>query len=98
VILDASDLGRLPPPDAVGLGGFPEAFLRGGAGAFIGCAWSVGHEPGGRFVDAFSDALLAGGTIASATREARAAAHAAGDLSDLAYTVFAHPEARVRVD
>ncbi len=98
VILDASDLGRLPPPDAVGLGGFPEAFLRGGAGAFIGCAWSVGHEPGGRFGDAFSDALLAGGTIASATREARAAARAAGDLSDLAYTVFAHPEARVRVD
>jgi hypothetical protein len=97
VFLNACDVGRLPAGD-VGLGGFPEAFLRGGAGAFIGCAWSVGDEPAGRFVDAFYDALLAGGTIASATREARAAARAEGDLSDLAYTVYAHPDARIRVD
>ena len=96
VFLNACDVGRLPAGD-IGLGGFPEAFLRGGAGAFVGCSWSVGDEPASRFVEAFYDALLAGRTISAATREARATARAEGDLSDLAYTVYAHPDARIRV-
>lgn len=97
VVLNACDVGRLPSGDP-GLGGFAEAFLRGGAGAFVGCGWSVGDEPASRFVDAFYDELADGSTISRAARAGRAAASAAGDASALAYAVYAHPDARVRVE
>lgn len=97
VVLNACDVGRLPSGDP-GLGGFAEAFLRGGAGAFVGCGWSVGDEPASRFVEAFYDELAAGSTIARAARAGRDAATAAGDASALAYAVYAHPDARVRVE
>ena len=98
VFLNACDIGRLPSGPAA-LGGFPEAFLRGGAAAFVGCSWAVGDDPASIFVEAFYRALAEPGTtIADATRAARLAARAEADLSELAYAVYAHPHAHVLID
>ncbi|WP_344369946.1 DUF7363 domain-containing protein [Agromyces tropicus] len=96
VFLNACDLGRLPSGDR-SLGGFPEAFLRRGAGAFVGCSWSVGDDAAGSFVRAFYAALVTGETLAEATRDARTAAARDADLSDLAFAVYAHPRARLHL-
>lgn len=98
VFLNACDIGRLPSGPAA-LGGFPEAFLRGGAAAFVGCSWAVGDDPASAFVEAFYRALAEPGTtIADATRAARQAAHREADLSEHAYAVYAHPHAHVLID
>jgi len=98
VFLNACDIGRLPSGPA-SLGGFPEAFLRGGAAAFVGCSWAVGDDPASTFVEAFYRALAEDdATIADATRAARLAAREDADLSELAYAVYAHPHARMRID
>lgn len=94
VVLNACRIGR-PPLTRSETGGFAEAFLRGGAGAFVGCLWSVGDQPATGFVTALYDQLAAGATITDATLTARRAARAAGDTSWLAYTVYAHPDARL---
>lgn len=96
VFLNACDLGRLPSGER-SLGGFPEAFLRSGAGAFIGCSWAVGDDPAASFVRAFYRAVLDGASLGEATRTARAAAAESADLSDLAFAVYAHPRARLRI-
>ncbi len=98
VFLNACDIGRLPSGPAA-LGGFPEAFLRGGAAAFVGCSWAVGDDPASTFVEAFYAALADDdATIADATRTARRAARDDADLSELAYAVYAHPRARIHLD
>lgn len=95
VFLSACDVGRLQS-GATGLGGFAEAFLRGGAAAFIGCSWAVRDDVASRFVTEFYRALFDEGLpLAEATRLARAACRDAGDLSALAFTVFADPRARL---
>ncbi|WP_353827203.1 DUF7363 domain-containing protein [Agromyces sp. SYSU T0242] len=96
VFLNACDLGRLPATDR-SLGGFPEAFLRGGAAAFVGCSWSVGDDPAGSFVRAFYAALVDGADISEATRRGRRAAASAADATDLAFAVYAHPRARLHL-
>lgn len=97
VFLNACDLGRLPSGPA-SLGGFPEAFLRGGAAAFVGCSWAVGDDPASTFVHTFYETIADGtATIAEAARAARLAARDASDLTDLAYAVYAHPRARIRI-
>jgi hypothetical protein len=95
VLLDASDVDGFVR-DEVGLGGFTDAFLRGGVGALVVRSWSLGDETG-RFAEVFSEALAAGRTIGDATHEARAAALTAGDQSDLAFAVYGHPLARLHV-
>ncbi|KRE21569.1 CHAT domain-containing protein [Agromyces sp. Soil535] len=98
VFLNACDIGRLPSAPA-SLGGFPEAFLRGGAAAFVGCSWAVGDDPASTFVEAFYLALADDdATIADAARAARLAARADADLSELAYAVYAHPYAHIHLD
>lgn len=93
VFLSACDVGRLQSGKA-GLGGFAEAFLRGGAGAFIGCSWAVRDDVASTFVSVFYEAFLdEGATVATATARARTAASKADDLTFLAFTVFAHPNA-----
>ncbi len=91
VFLSACDVGRLRS-GATGTGGFAEAFLRGGAGAFIGCGWAVRDDVASEFVRVFYDAAFGADLdLAAATRQARDAARRAGDLSGLAYAVFADP-------
>lgn len=94
VFLNACRIGQAPSTRSE-VGGFAETFLRGGAGAFVGCLWSVGDQPAREFVAAFYQALDTGRTVAQATLAGRQAARQAGDISWLAYTVYAHPDARL---
>lgn len=97
VMLNACDLGRLPAGETCRRT-FAEAFVRAGAGAFIGRDWSLADDPSSPFVTTFYDELLAGATIEQAAKAGRAAASAAGDLSGMAFTVYAHPEARIHLE
>lgn len=95
VFLSACDVGRLRS-GSTGLGGFAEVFLRGGVGVFIGCSWAVQDDAASAFVRAFyREAFRDGATLGDATLAARRAAHRAGDLNALAFTVFADPRARL---
>ena len=71
------------------------AVLRGGAGAFVSCLWSVGDDPAIAFCRTFYGALLKGRTIAQAAHEARKKARADGDPTWLAYVVYGRPEATI---
>ncbi|MFH8248821.1 CHAT domain-containing protein [Microbacterium sp. B2969] len=91
VVLNACDVGRIDT-SSIGLGGFPEAFLRGGVGVLIGCSWAVDDHGAGEFIRNFYDAL-ANGTIADAVAAARRQSLADGDVSGLAYVAYSHPDA-----
>jgi DNA-binding NarL/FixJ family response regulator len=94
VILNACQVGRLGY-QLTSIGGFATAFVEGGAGAFVGSLWSVGDTPAHIFVQALYRALKAGWPMAPAAVKARKAARRSGDASWLAYTVYAHPHARL---
>ncbi|MGW9586102.1 CHAT domain-containing protein [Microbacterium sp. NPDC055455] len=95
VFLSACDVGRLRS-GATGLGGFAEAFLRGGVGVFIGCSWAVRDDVTAAFVRTFYEQTLREhATLGEAVLAARRAAREAGDLTSLAFTVFADPRARL---
>ncbi|WP_194397448.1 CHAT domain-containing protein [Microbacterium atlanticum] len=95
VFLSACDVGRLRS-GATGLGGFAEAFLRGGVGVFIGCSWAVRDDVTAAFVRTFYEQTLGEhATLGDAVLAARRAAREAGDLTSLAFTVFADPRARL---
>lgn len=93
VFLNACDVGRMDT-SAPGLGGFPEAFLRGGVGMLVGCSWAIDDEVAGQFVRDFYDALTFS-DVAGAVVLARRKALANADLTALAYVAYAHPRARV---
>jgi len=79
------------------LAGWAEAFLRAGAGAFVGTLWSVKDRSALRFAQSFYQHLRTGKAIGEATMAARQAI--AGDERDptwLAYTVYADPLASLR--
>lgn len=84
-----------------GVGGWAQRFLRpqgqglDGASAFIGTYWSVDDKAALRFARELYARLLAGDAMGAAAKSARAAARVDGDTSWLAYTVYAHPNARV---
>ncbi|GAA5093315.1 hypothetical protein GCM10025760_23300 [Microbacterium yannicii] len=95
VFLSACDVGRLRS-GATGLGGFAEAFLRGGAGVFIGCSWAVRDDVTALFVRTFyTQTLGERATVGEAVLAARRAARESGDLTSLAFTVFADPRAKL---
>lgn len=94
VFLNACKAGRAGYK-LTGIGGFAQAFLRAGAGAFVGTLWSVGDEPAFSFGQVFYEALLSGQRVPVATTAAREAARRAGDATWLAYVVYAHPHARL---
>ncbi len=94
VVLNACQAGRLGYR-LTGIGGFAQAFLKGGAGAFIGTLWSVGDVPARVFTETFYRRMLDGATVAEATVASRERARADGDATWLAYAVYAHPHARL---
>jgi len=94
VLLNACQIGRTGYA-LTGISGFAQAFLKGGAGAFIGSLWAVGDRPARIFSEALYSALLAGSDLAEASRKAREKARAAGDATWLAYVVYGHPYLRV---
>jgi hypothetical protein len=93
VFLNACETGRAGAL-LTAWGGWPEIFLRAGAGAFVGTAWAVREKPAAAFAAAFYDALLDGRLLHEAASAARAAAKEAGDASWLAFKVYGHPRAR----
>jgi hypothetical protein len=95
VFLNACQAGRAGY-QLTGIGGFAQAFLKAGAGAFVGTLWSVDDQPAFFFGRAFYEALRAGGTIAEAAVKAREAARR-DDATWLAYVVYAHPHATLTV-
>ena len=95
VVLNACQVGRVGW-QLTSIGGFAEAFLRAGAGAFVGSLWSVGDKPARTFTEALYASLLSGRTLAEAACEGREAARA-GEATWLAYVVYGHPLATVRL-
>jgi hypothetical protein len=95
IVLNACSQARSP---RTGTEAFALGFLAGGAGAFIGCLWSVGDRPARIFSEAFYSTLHKGQPIAAAVCAGRKAARSAGDASWLAYAAYAHPLATVNFD
>jgi hypothetical protein len=82
----------------VGVGGMAEAFVSKGAGAVVAALWSVGDDAAFAFAKTFYETMLEGRTLAQATLDARDAARKSElGLSWLAYTVYGHPYARLRL-
>ena len=79
------------------IGGWAKPFLDAGAGAFVGTYWSIYDHGGFQFARFFYDNLLDGDTVGQATRKAREHVKKEGDPTYLAYTVYAHPGARISV-
>ena len=89
VVLNACQVGRTGY-QLTSIGGFAEAFLKGGAGAFVGTLWSVGDQPPSTFSLKLYDELLRNKTLSQATIAARDAARKARDATWLAYVVSGH--------
>jgi CHAT domain-containing protein len=79
-----------------GTGGMAEAFIRRGAGLFVGTLWSIGDRTALGFSSEFYERLKAGANVTEAVRAAREKAKAANEPTWLAYTVYGHPYARLR--
>ena len=94
VFLNACQIGR-SAMSLTGIGGWATKFLSAGAGAFIGAYWSVYDQAAHDFAKAFYQQLLSGETVGKAAQVARAQIKPGGDPTWLAYTVFAHPLARI---
>ena len=94
IVINACQAGRAGYK-LTGVGGFAQAFLRRGAGAFVSTLWSVGDSPARQFTEEFYRQLLKGVTIAEATIKAREKARKAGDATWLAYVVYGHPHTKI---
>jgi CHAT domain-containing protein len=93
VFLNACETGQIGPV-LTAWGGWPNVFLRQGAGAFVGTSWSVYDNPAASFATTFYNTMLAGKTLVEAANAARAEAKNWGDVSWLAFKVYGHPQAR----
>ncbi|MGK7875366.1 MAG: CHAT domain-containing protein [Xenococcaceae cyanobacterium] len=83
--------------DLVQLGGWANRLISNGAGLFVGSLWSVTDGPALLFAQTFYQELLRGKTIAEAVYQSRSETRkrCPGDPTWLAYSVYAHPNARV---
>jgi hypothetical protein len=97
VVMNACQIGRAGW-QLTSIGGFAAAFLRAGAGAFVGTLWSVGDEPAQSFTAAFYAALVGGKTLAQAAAAARTAARESGEATWLAYVVYGGPNAQLALE
>jgi hypothetical protein len=77
------------------IGGWANRLISSGAGLFVGPLWSVSDSSALTFATAFYESLFSGETAATSTQRARVAAKRTGDPTYLAYSVYAHPNARV---
>ena len=95
VVLNSCQTGRTGYT-FTGVGGFARAFLKGGAGVFVGALWSVGDRSARTFTEKFYTALLDGSTLSESTIQARETARRSGDATWLAYAVYGHPYMRIQ--
>lgn len=77
------------------IGGWANQLVRLNASLFVGPLWIVSDSGAATFASAFYGALLDGATVAVAVRLARLACRTAGDPTWLAYSVYAHPNAKL---
>lgn len=77
------------------LDGWANVLIGAGAGLVAAPRWSVTDRQALAFAQSFYRHLLGNAPVAHAVYEARRAAFAAGDPTWLAYSVYAHPSARV---
>jgi hypothetical protein len=99
IILNACHVGR-EQPSLSGAAGWVTQFVGSGAGIMIAPLWSVNDEFALRFSEVFYAALLhpdRPATVAEAMWQARNAIRQPDDPTWLAYSLFAHPNARVEV-
>ena len=94
IVLNACQAGRAGYK-LTGLGGFAQAFLKRGAGVFIGALWAVGDNPARSFTEELYTQLLNKATIAEATIKAREQARQAREATWLAYVVYGHPHLEI---
>jgi hypothetical protein len=81
-----------------GLGGWADRLISCGAGLFLGPLWRVADETASQMARSFYEHLLDGETtVAEAVRSARREARKAGNPTWLAYSLYAHPNATVRL-
>lgn len=92
IFLNACHTGR-GAPSLTGMGGLASAFLKAGAGAFVGSLWSLEDEQAYCFAENFYRNLFSGTGMGEAARMARLALRERypGSNNWLAYSIFAHP-------
>jgi hypothetical protein len=77
------------------LDGWAHRLIGSGAAVFLAPMWPVSDDRALNFAETFYAELLAGRPIAEAVRQGRLAARRDGDPSWLAYSLYAHPNARL---
>jgi CHAT domain len=97
VVLNACQSGR-EGFQITSVGGFAQAFLKSGAGMFVGTLWSVVDKPARIFIEALYQALIEGKTLSEAAKTARSASSQAEPSSWLAYAVYGHPQGRLQLN
>jgi hypothetical protein len=80
-----------------GIGGFAQAFLKGGIVIFVVTLWSVGERPARIFTETLYLSLIKGMTLTEATVAVRQQAKQAGNATWLAYAVYGHPHLKLRM-
>lgn len=80
----------------VGVSGWATQFIRAGCGAFIGSYWNLRDRVANSFQESFYRHFLGGLTLGEAARHARLEVCSSGDPTWLSYTVYGHPEAKMK--
>lgn len=96
IVLNACQIGR-EGYQLTGVGGFAQAFLRGGVGVFVGTLWSVGDRSARIFTETLYSSLINGMSLSEATVAARHQARQTGSATWLAYIVYGHPHFKLRI-
>ncbi len=96
VFLNACDGGRLGW-SRNGLEGWADRLITLGAGMFLAPLWVAEDNAALKLARTFYQMLLAGETVAEALRLARRAARAPGNPTWCAYSLYAHPNACLRL-
>jgi CHAT domain-containing protein len=78
-----------------GMGGWAERLVSAGASLFLAPQWSVNDGASLLFCKEVYRSLLEGKTVAEAVRQGRLTARRAGGPTWLAYSLYAHPNARL---
>ncbi|MFQ5676779.1 MAG: CHAT domain-containing protein, partial [bacterium] len=94
VFLNACQIGR-NAMSLTDIGGWAASFLKAGASGFVGAHWAVYDNAAYQFAEELYKHLLSGLTVGEAARAARNVIKKLEDPTWLAYTVYAHPSAKV---